>query len=107
MKKYLLSALVVAIVFGNAAIAQRLPSYYPSDGFQHTGVVDAIYLQEDRIVIGDTEFLLADSVVLHSLSYKSDSIARLRVGAYVGFSAGADRVISELWLLPRNHKDKD
>jgi len=103
MKKTLSLILVVAFAFMSTAIAAKLPSYYPSAGFQRIGIVDAVYPDEGRIIIGDISYQMSSSVVVHSLSSYRDSLSRVRKGANVGFKMGSGRVISEFWLLPGNY----
>lgn len=103
MKKQIFSLLVIALAFAGTAMAQRLPAHYPSEGFQRTGVVDAILLEENRIVIGDISYAISNDVVVHSPTAKDVSIARLRPGVHVGIRNSRSRVLTELWLLPRNY----
>jgi hypothetical protein len=88
------------------AIAQSLPDYYPREGFRRTAVIDLVNLDERRIVIGDSSYTLADRVVVRSLSSRSDSLARLRVGTRVAFATNASNQIHEVWLLPDNYTDR-
>jgi len=102
MKKTLSLILVVAFAFASTAIAAKLPSYYPSAGFQRTGIVDVVYADEGRIIIDDISYQMSPSAVVHSLSSYRDSLTRVRKGANVGFKMTSGRVISEFWLLPGN-----
>jgi opacity protein-like surface antigen len=56
MNKTLLLVAVIACALASTAIAATLPSYYPAEGFQRTGIVDAVYADEGRIVIGDISY---------------------------------------------------
>jgi opacity protein-like surface antigen len=103
MKKTLLLIAVIACALASTAIAATLPSYYPAEGFQRTGIVDAVYIKEGRIVIGDISYSISESTVVHSLSSYSDSFSRIRQGARVAFKLNSNRVIAEFWLLPRNY----
>ena len=103
MKKTLLLIAVIAFSISSTAIAATFPSWYPTEGFQRTGIIDAVYIKESRIVIGDTPYQMSESVVVHSLSSRSDSMARVRKGARVAFKLGSGRVIEEFWLLPSNY----
>lgn len=103
MKKQLITTLLIVIAFASTAIAQRLPAHYPADGFQRTGIIDAVIVEENRIVIGDISYRLSSDVAVHSLTAKDVSIARLRPGVHVGIRNGRSRVITELWLLPLNY----
>lgn len=104
MKKQLVTTLLIVIAFASTAVAQRLPAHYPAEGFQRTGIVDAVIADENRIVIGDISYTLSSNVVVHSLTAKDVSIARLRPGVHVGMRNGRSRVITELWLLPSSYE---
>ncbi len=95
----------VLLLLAGSAFAQSLPSYYPSEGFRRTAVIDLVNLEERTIVIGDSSFKLADTVLVRSMSSQSDSIARLRPGTRVGFRLNSLNQISEVFLLPSNYRD--
>ena len=97
---------LVLLLLTTQALAQSLPSYYPREGFRRTAVIDLVDFDERRIVIGDSSYMLADRVVVRSLSSRSDSLARLRVGARVAFSTNSGNQINEVWLLPSNYTDR-
>jgi len=103
MSKKIILGLVIGLVAMTTAIAQNFPSYYPEEGFQRTGTVNAVYYDESRIVIDDVPYHMSDAPVVHSLTAYSVSIARLRPGVKVGFKAGNRRLINEFWLLPINY----
>ena len=102
MKKALFLIIVMVSGFIGTAAAQSYPSYYPAEGFPETGVIDVVYLDEGRIIIGDIAYQVSPQAVVRSLSSKEDSMARLRVGANVGFKLSGG-VITEFWLLPANY----
>lgn len=104
MKKTLFLVLVFAYALASPSIAATFPSYYPVNGFPNTGRVDAVYLEESRIVIGDLPYKISESVVVRTLRSKSDSLARIREGAKVGFRTSRRDVIEEFWLLPSNYE---
>jgi len=106
MKKTFFLVLAIAFVLTSTAIAAGFPSYYPAKGFQNTGRVDAVYAEDNRIVIGDISYQMSTSVVVHSLSSYSDSLARVRAGAHVGFRLGSGELIEEFWLLPGNYDNR-
>lgn len=103
MKKTIFLVLAIAFVLTSAAFAADFPSYYPEKGFQNTGVIDAVYAEDGRIVIGDISYQMSTSVVVRSLSSRSDSLARVRAGARVGFRLGKGQLIEEFWLLPSKY----
>ena len=103
MKKALFLILVIACAFTTTAIATDFPSYYPAKGFQNTGKIDALYANEGRIVIDDISYTMSKSAIVHSLTQKNVSIARIRKGVHVGFRTRSGQVIEEFWLLPSNY----
>lgn len=103
MTKRLFCALFVSLALSGVAFAQGFPAYYPKDGFQRTGEIDAYYPEEGRIVIDDMPFQLADSVIVHSMSSFSDSKSRLKRGQKVGYKIAGGQLISTIWLLPSNY----
>ncbi|MBT8102531.1 MAG: hypothetical protein KJO95_06140 [Gammaproteobacteria bacterium] len=103
MKKTSFIIATIACLLTNVAIAAKLPSYYPANGFRDTGRVDALYVEEGRIVIDDVSYQISTSAVVHSLSSYSDSMARVRVGAHVAFKLKSGDLIVEFWMLPRNY----
>ena len=105
MKKTFLLVLAIACAAMSTAIAADFPSYYPENGFQKMGRVDAVYAEDNRIIIGDISYKMSTSVVVRSLSSKNDALARVRPGAHVGFRLGKrGRLIEEFWLLPSNYQ---
>lgn len=104
MKKTLFLVLMIAYAISSIAIAARLPSHYPTQGFENTGVVDVVYAEENRIVINDISYQISSSVAVHSLSSNKASLTRVRKGAHVAFRLGKNEVIEEFWLLPSNYE---
>ena len=103
MKNTIIFALV--LILAGPAFSQDLPRYYPQEGFQRTGLVDALYVDESRIVIDDIPYQYASSVVVHSVSSYRVSITRVRSGVRVAFKLGRNHEIVELWLVPENYSD--
>ncbi len=97
--------LVLLLLAGNA-LAQSLPAWYPSEGFRQHAVIDYVYLEERRIVIGDSNYRLAESFTVRSMSSSNDSVARIRPGVRVGFKMNSAREITEFFLLPANYRDR-
>lgn len=100
-KTALLIAIIACSLMSISAMAQKFPSYYPAEGFPKIGVIDVVYPDEGRIIIGDISYQVSPQAVVRSLSSKDDSLARLRAGANVGFKLSGG-VITEFWLLPKN-----
>jgi hypothetical protein len=103
MKKILILAL--AILFASPAFSQKLPKHYPAEGFQRTGLVDAVYASEYRIVINDIQFHYSKAIVVHSMSSYRASFSRVRSGMRVAYKMGSNNEIVELWLLPATYTD--
>ncbi len=101
--KKLFLSLAVCLLAAATAFAQNFPSYYPEEGFQRTGTVDAVYGEERRVVIDDVPYVISDDLVVHALNAYSVSAARIRPGVKVGFKQNNNRIISEFWLLPINY----
>ena len=59
--------LVLLTFLASTAFAQSLPSYYPSDGFSRSGIIDAVYLDEGRIVINDIPYRMNSRPIVRSL----------------------------------------
>ncbi len=98
MKKTVLLIVVMACSFiSMSAMAQKYPSYYPAE-FSEIGIIDAVNIGKGKILIDDSAYQISPEAVVHSLSSSEDSVARLRVGAKVGFKLRGG-VITEFWLL--------
>lgn len=105
MKKTILLIIVMACGFMSShALAQKFPSYYPENGFNISGFIDGLNLGTGEIIINDSSYRISPRAVIRSLSSREDSMARLRVGANVGFKVTGG-VITEFWLLPANYRD--
>ena len=107
MRKLRLTAAIVALALTGIAAAQGLPNYYPAEGFQRTAMVDMLYPEAQRIVIGDLSYTYSSNVVVHSLKSFSVPLSRLKPGTRVAFKTleNRGRVITEIWLLPDNYDD--
>lgn len=107
--KVLLKTALFALVMVAPASHARLPSWYPSEGFEHWGKVDQI--GNSMVIIDDMLYYLRDNVVVHSLSQTSDSLSRVRKGTVVGFTYGTTAegkwMIPEIWLLPTTYSQPD
>jgi hypothetical protein len=102
MNKTVLLIIVMACsLLGTQAMAQKFPGYYPAE-FPEIGVIDGVDLGTGKIRIDDSVYQVSPNAVIRSLSSKEDSVARLRVGANVGFRSRGG-VIIEFWLLPANY----
>ena len=97
--------LVVAVMFASTAMAADLPSYYPKEGFQRVGILDAVQLDRQVIIISDIPYSLSNNLIVHSTTSYSAPTSQLRLGAKIGYNmARSGRLITEIWLLPSNYK---
>lgn len=106
MIKKFISVVALSFLLAGTAAAQALPTYYPKEGFQRTGHIDAVHLKENRIVVNDISYVLSDSIIVRSLSAPNAPIQRLRKGAHVAFNSAPNQTINEIWLLPGNYKPR-
>lgn len=105
-KRTILGALC-AMVVTTASIAAEFPSYYPQNGLQATGRINALHLEENRIVIDDVSYQMTDSPIVHALNAYSVSFGRIRPGVMVAFLPKQGNVISEFWLLPLDYDPRE
>ena len=107
MRKLRLTAAIAAIALAGIASAQGLPNYYPAEGFQRTSVVDALYAEAQRIIIGDLGYTYSSNLIVHSPKSYSVPISRLKPGTRVAYKTLNDRgrVITVIWLLPDDYDD--
>lgn len=103
MTKTLIVTLLLALA--SPAFSQDFPKYYPNEGFQRTGLVDAIYAEDSTIVINDQQFRYSPNVVVHSMTSYRVPFAHVREGGRVGYKMANSGEIIELWLLPDNYAD--
>ena len=97
--------LLLVLLLGQPGFAQQFPSYYPQGGFQRVGMLDDVQIKRGVIVVNDIPYTVANSTVVHSTSSFSVPMSNLRVGSQIGYKlSGSGRVITEIWLLPRNYK---
>jgi len=81
---------------------------YAKTGFQRTGTLDAVHLDQQTIVINDIAYSLSDNFVVHSKSTYSVPATRLVPGILIGYKmAGRSRLITEIWLLPPNYNTQE
>ena len=106
MIKKFIAVVVLSFLLVGTAAAQALPKYYPKEGFQRTGYIDAVHLKENRIVVDDISYVLSESIIVRSLSAPNAPIQRLRKGAHVAFKSAPNQAINEIWLLPDNYKSR-
>lgn len=95
---------ILLLFFGGAAFAQSLPNYYPKGALVQTAVIDAVYLDEGRITIGDITYRMNPRPIVRSPSSSYDSIARIRPGVRVAFRVDVNDEIVEFWIYPKNYR---
>lgn len=105
MKTLRFVTLTIALVLAGAVAAQGFPNYYPKEGFQRVGTIDAIQAEEQRLVIGDLAYAMSSNLIIHSPRAYSVPQSNLRVGGKIGFKLvrGGERMITEIWLLPDDY----
>ena len=106
--KFLLSLLVTGFMMGSA-IAAGLPTGYPKvEEFNSVGTIDsAVY--DNKIVIGDEEYLIAKSIIVVVPGKKGSTLDDLKQGRIAGLFATAGTtdkkpVVTEIWMFPRSYK---
>jgi hypothetical protein len=96
-----------ALLFGvTAAGAADLPAYYPSEGFQRTVRIDALVPEEQRIIVNDISYTLADNVIVHTPTTFSVPRTSLRVGDRIAYRLGGNQLIVEIWTVPGDDNDQ-
>ena len=108
MIKSTVYTVAAALVLASTLVlaSERFPDYYPNNGFQRVGTLDAVQLDRQTVVINDIAYSLASNIVVHSQSLFSIPSTSLRVGAKVGYKmAKGGQFITEIWLLPRDYKN--
>ena len=107
MRTFRRTVAIVALALAGIASAQGLPDYYPTEGFQRTGVLDAVQPEAQRIIIGDLGYTYSSNLVVHSPRSYSVPMSRLKPGTRIAFKTlnNRGRVITEIWLLPDDYKD--
>jgi hypothetical protein len=88
-----------------AAVAADLPDYYPSEGFGRTAIIDEFIADEQRIIVNDISYTLADNVIVHTPVSFSAPKTTLTSGDRVAFRLGGGRLIVEIWILPGDYVD--
>lgn len=102
MLKRILSVVVVVLALANVAYASDRTRVPEGADYQRTGRVDAVYLEENRIVIDDIPYGLADILRIRAGGSKAVSRGKLRSGMTIGFKLNRGRQITEIWLLANN-----
>ena len=95
--------LFLTIMLATTAFGRDLPAYYPEGEMRRAGEIDAVYMEDGRIVIDDISYPVSDDAIVHAPNAYSVSKNRLRPGTRVAFRVGQGGEISNFWLLPRNY----
>lgn len=107
MRKMLLTMVVFATVIllqAGTVLAAKSILDSPS-GLSNIGVVEAVDLGADRIIINDTGYTVADYIVVRDSKQNIISKHKLKPGDMVSFSigqvkSGVKPVITEIWIQP-------
>lgn len=100
--KHLLSILLAFLLPGALLQAADPP-------YQHTGMVNSVYPDDNRVVINDRSFRIAPYVTVHAdsmlvgLHYMPESGP---VGFSLELQPGGERMINEVWVLDSLPKDR-
>jgi hypothetical protein len=94
------------LALASPASAQDLPKHYPTEGFQRSGIVDAIYVEDSTIVINDMPYRFSQNVVVHSMTSNRVPFTQVREGVRVGYKMASSGEIIELWMLPKNYSER-
>lgn len=70
------------------------------------GEIAEIYLDEKRIVLGDTQLFLSDDVKFLKGNGKKANSADFKKGERVAYKFGSDKKISILYILDKKKKNK-
>jgi hypothetical protein len=106
MLKNFIHAMVAIMLLGAAAADAAFPDYYPQSGFQRVGTLDDVQLDRQMIVINDIPYSLANSFIVHSTTKYSVPATRLERGVRIGYkTAASGRLITEIWLLPKDYEN--
>ena len=97
---------VAVLLSATTASAADLPSYYPAEGFRRTAVIDAFIADEQRIVLNDISYTLADNVIVHTTTAYSVPKTALSVGDRIAIRLGGGDRIVEIWTLPADYADR-
>lgn len=98
----ILIALCCLLLVTTPTWADKLPDYYP-DSFDGRGTIDLLDIGSGSIVISDTRMQLSSQLKVHSLNTRFSSLKSLHKGMNVGVDLGGNKVINEIWILPRNY----
>lgn len=93
----------LAILVAGATAAAELPNYYPAEGFRRTVVIDALIPEEQRIIVNDMSYALADNVIVHTPAAFSAPRSTLKVGERIAYRLGGGDMIVEIWTLPDDY----
>ncbi len=103
---FLRSALLPLLLLVSASAAANLPDYYPAEGFARTAQIDAFIPEEQRIIVGDISYQLADNVIVHTPNSYSAPLSSLKVGDRIAIRMGGGRRVVEIWLVPDDYEGR-
>ena len=107
VKGAFVSGLIALLLFlGGTASAQSLPNYFPKGPLVQIAVIDAVYLDDNRITIGDITYRMNPRPIVRSVSSSYDSMTKIKPGVSVAFRLDANDEIVEFWIYPKNYRPR-
>ncbi len=97
---------ILLLLLGGTASAQSLPNYYPKGPLVQTAIIDAVYLDDNRITIGDITYPMNPRPIVRSPSSSYDSMNKIRKGVRVAFRLDNNGEIVEFWIYPKNFRPR-
>jgi len=105
IKTRILVALVLNLLAGVASAA-GLPKYYP-EAFEYMGMLQRLNVEQGTAVINGTSFRLSNNLQVHTLDSQFGTVHSLKTRLPVGCKTVRDptgrRLITEIWLLPKDY----
>ncbi|MDJ0758576.1 MAG: hypothetical protein QNJ19_04215 [Woeseiaceae bacterium] len=97
---------VLLLLLGGTASAQSLPNYYPKGPLVQTAIIDAVFLDENRITIGDITYRMNPRPIVRTRSSSYDSMTKIKKGVRVAFRVDNNGEIVEFWIYPKNYRPR-
>jgi hypothetical protein len=97
------AVLALGLAASLPAMSGSLPDYYPAK-FDRWGVIDALDLGNQIIVVNDAQIHVARDLQVHTLNTRFATARTLTRGMKIGFgttgSRGLTGPVTEVWVLP-------
>lgn len=98
--------LTLALAVSLPAMSAGLPNYYPA-AFDRWGVIDALDLDNQMIVMNDIHIHVARDLQVHTPNTRFATADSLKRGMKIGFgttgSRGLTGPVTEVWVLPASY----